>query len=569
MINPSSYVIKFNNGKQNIVIPENSVNEVDTPLTLFGRNSENWAKYINENFIHILENFNNAYYPGYSNQLLDGQLWFDNATNKLKLCADKNTRTWKVLCNADSPELTNIVTIDNIDNYLNDYILLDGNDIPMYGTLKLVHIDSNSNNQLLATKKYVEQKSGKCGKVLDAKTGIYVPMVGESTVSTKVFLQKVIPTDENSGANKKYIDGISKVDNEVKYFDINNSLTVLETSNYSQHIMTSGNDTMMYINGSILFNKYENVKEFSWTPPYSENYYCVLSGGMHDVSSGEASSDIIDDIYFQKTSTSKITIQRKTNDKDEVVYFSLCGLFGMTLPTTTTTTTAAPTTQPPATTTTTEAPTTTTTDVIVGTTTTEAPTTTTTDVIVGTTTTEAPTTTTTAAQTTTTTTANITTTTTAQPKGYIGTDDKYNYYLAPKSTEKELTWSDKAPPGAELNNTTGAEGNDGKTMTDKIIALPGSHQAALYCNKLIADGFPTGTYYLPSMYEMGIIAKNQNILKPDYELSEEKYWTSSESTMNRACAWVYDFAKSPPMAIGNGNVKNIPLFVRGIRRVLK
>jgi hypothetical protein len=535
MINPSSYVIKFNNGKQSIVVPENSVNEVDTPLTLFGRNSENWAKYINENFIHILENFNNAYYPGYSNQLLDGQLWFDNATNKLKLCADKTTRTWKVLCNAESPEFTNIVTIDNIDNYLNDYILLDGNDVPMYGTLKLVHIDSNSNNQLLATKKYVEEKSGKCGKVVDSKSGIYVPMVGESTVSTHVFLQKVVSADENSGANKNYIDNISKVDNEVKYFDVNNALTVLETSNYSQHIMTSGNDTMMYINGSILFNKYETVKEFSWSPPYSENYYCVLSGGMHDVSSGNAASDIIDDIYFEKTSTSKITIQRKTNDKDEVVYFTLCGLFGMTLPTTTTT--AAPTTQPPVTPTT------------------AAPS------VTPTTAAPSPTTTTTA--------ANVTTTTTSQPNGYIGEDDKYKYYLAPKNTEKELTWSDKAPPGAELNNTSGEEGNDGKSMTDKIIALSGSHQAALYCNKLIADSFPAGTYYLPSMYEMGIMAKNQNILKPDYDLSEEKYWTSSESTMNRACSWVYDFSKSPPMAIGNGNVKNIPLFVRGIRRVPK
>jgi len=61
MINPSSYVIKFNHGKQNIVIPENSVNEINTPLALFGRNSENWAKHLNENFVHILENFNNEY----------------------------------------------------------------------------------------------------------------------------------------------------------------------------------------------------------------------------------------------------------------------------------------------------------------------------------------------------------------------------------------------------------------------------------------------------------------------------------------------------------------------------
>lgn len=534
MINPSSYVIKFNHGKQNIVIPENSVNAIDSPLTLFGRNSENWAKHLNENFVHILENFNNEYYPGYSNQLLDGQLWFDNDTNKLKLCTDKNTRVWYVLCNADSPELTNIVTIDNIENYLNNYILLDGNETPMYQTLKLVHLNSDSNNQFLATKKYVEDKSGRCGKLSDSKAGVYVPMIGESTVSTKVFLQKVIPTDENSCANVNYIDNISKISNDVKYYDINNNLTVLETANYSQHIMTSGSDTLMYINGSIRFNKYETVKEFSWSPSYTDNYYCVLSGGMHNVNSGNAPSDIIDDIYFEKTSTDKITIHRTTNDKDEVVYFSMCGLFGMMLPTTTTTSTAAPTTIAP-------------------TPTTIAPTPTT------------------ASPVSTTTSPNITTTTTSQPKGFVGSDDKYNYYLAPKNTETELTWSDKSPPGAELNNTTSAEVNDGKTMTMKILSLPNTHRAASYCNSLIADGFPAGTYYLPSMYEMGIMAKNQNLLKPDYELSEETYWTSSESTMNRACAWVYDFSQSPPMAINNGtgNIKNAALFVRGIRRVPK
>ena len=63
--------------------------------------------------------------------------------------------------------------------------------------------------------------------------------------------------------------------------------------------------------------------------------------------------------------------------------------------------------------------------------------------------------------------------------------------------------------------------------------------------------------------------QNQDILKPDYALSEEKYWTTSESTMNRGCAWVYDFSKSPAVAIGTGNEKNDTMFVRAIRRVPK
>jgi hypothetical protein len=558
MIKPSSYVIKFNNGKQNIVIPENSVNAIDSPLTLFGRNSENWAKHINENFIHILENFNNEYYPGYSNQLLDGQLWFDNDTNKLKLCTDRNTRVWNVLCNADSPELKNIATVDNIENYLNDYILLDGNDTPMYHSLKLIHIDANSNNQVLATKRYVEEKSGKCGKIPDSKSGVYVPMIGESNVSTKVFLQKVIPTDENSCANVNYINNISKISNEIKYFDINNSLTVLETANYTQHIMESGKDTMMYINGSIIFNKYETVKELSWSPPYTDNYYCTLSGGMHNVDSGNASSDIIDDIYFEKTSTDKITIHRKTNDKDEVVYFSMCGLFGMVLPTTTTTTTAAPTTQPPATT---AAPTT------------AAPVSTTTQP--GTTTTQPGTTTTTTA------TPTTTTTTVANAPGYIGEDDHYKYYISPKSSEKSAYWS---IPSNSIKGASGVGGlsgsgatytassTDGYANTKAVAGLSYANKVSMQYPAFSAFGSLQGgvgytqkDWYLPSINELTMIKKMKDTLTPAYEVDDSAaYWSSTESPSSGTSALTYSFSD------GQSNApKSTTKLSRAIRRVPK
>lgn len=542
MINPSSYVIKFNSGKQNIVIPENSVNEVDTPLTLFGRNSENWAKYINENFVHILENFNNEYYPGYSSQLLDGQLWFDNTTNKLKICTDKNTRNWDILCNANSPDLTHIATTANIDNFLNNLILLDGNDTPMYGTLKLLHIDSNSNNQVLATKKYVEEKTGKCGKVSDSKAGVYVPLVGESTVSTKVFLPKVSSSDINSCVNVNYINQLSTIDHTISYYDINTNRTELENSSYSQHIMKSGNDTMMYINGSILFNRYETTKELSWSPPYSDNYYCVLSGGMHNVSLGEASSDVIDDISFEKTSTSKITIERKTNDKQEVIYFSLCGLFNMHLPTTTTTTTAAPTTVAP---------------------TTEAPTT------------QIPSTTTTlAGSTTTTTTLAITTTTTAaNPPGYIGEDANYKYYLSPKSSETKKYWGNQDKDEKGVASYT-SDASDGKLNTSCIVRMSnGQHPAASYCQSIPIPNLTAGSasytmtdWYLPSINELMRIKEWSNTLTPDYAVDDSTvYWSSTQSTMSGNRVWCY--------SITGGQIARPKLdmatTVRAIRRVPK
>ena len=584
MINPSSYIIKFNNGKKTIIIPENSVNEIDSPLALFGRNSENWAKYLNENLIHILENFNNQYYPGYSNQLLNGQLWFDNTTQQLKLCADRSTRVWNVLCNADSPVLTNLVTTDNIDNYLNNYILLDGNDIPMYQTLRLVHIDSTSNNQVLATKKYVEEKSGKCGKVVDAKIGVYVPMAGESMVSTKVFLPQVVTDDNNSAANVKYIDSISKISNDIKFFDINNSLNTLETAKYSQHIMKSGNDTMMYINGSVVFQKYEFAKEFNWSPAYTDNYYCVLSGSMHNVTASDAQTDIIDDIYFEKTSTSSITIKRNTNDKTEVVYFSIGGLFGMKLPTTTTT--AAPTT------TTTEEPTTTTTAEPTTTTTAE-PTTTTTAEPTTTTTIAGNTTTTTLAQPTTTTTTEFPTTTTTtivRAPGYIGEDTNYTYYIAPKSTEKKTYWANENYKLKGISGSSGLSGNgiaypaspsDGKANTDSLktlgyISVPSVTSKVTmqyYAVNAFNTGMPTGAgfnqsdWYLPSIKELMMIKGTKDTLTPTYAINDSAvYWSSTESaTANGDCVDTYSFTSGQSLAVKN----RIQHSVRAIRRVPK
>jgi hypothetical protein len=386
----------------------------------------------------------------------------------------------------------------------------------------------------------------------------------------------VIPADKNSGANKKYIDSISKIYNDINYFDINNTSTALETATYSQHIMQSGNDTMMYINGSVIFNKYEDTKEFNWTPSYTDNYYCVLSGGMHNVLEGNASSDVIDDIYFSKTSTSSITIQRQTSDTSEVVYFSLCGLFGMVLPTTTTTTTAAPAT------TTTEAPTTTTTEAPT-TTTTEEPTTTTTaapapNATSSTTaapapnatssTTEAPatTTTTTAAQTTTTTTA-------AEPPGYMGEDAKYKYYLSPKSSEVEKYWGSVDANEKGVAGYT-ADANDGKANTACIMKMiNGQHPAASHCQSIPIPKLAPGSasyvmtdWYLPSITELMKIKEWSNTLTSAYEVDDSTvYWSSTQSSVAGNKVWCY--------SISGGQISraksDMDTTVRAIRRVPK
>lgn len=488
--NPS-YVIKFNSGRDDIIIPEKTVNEESTTLTLFGRDTPKWALYLNSNLVHILENFCNDYYPQFGNKVLDGQLWFDKYNKVLKLCTSHSSKDWPIISNASSPSLNNILTKDNFTTSLDTFILLDGNATPMTGGLLLEELTSSSDSQLFANRQYVDNAMCKCNNSTDVtKDGIYVPLVGASTVLTTVYLPSDF-IDSSYCASKDYIDKKTNLNIVSAFYNNDNPTTVID-SNKCVYSISSGNDSVMYVNGKVVIPKGQSSVVVSWDPAFSGKYYCTLSGGMHNVTNSTASSDVIDDIYFEKTSTSSITISRTTTTKDEQVNFYMFGVFGQmdsgfVAPVTPTTaapivttaapivTTAAPvptTTEPPTTTTTeeptttTEAPTTTqapTTEA--PTTTTEVPTTTTTEEPT-TTTSEAPTTTTTVAPTTaapttaaltTTTTTKATTTTTEAP--------------TTTTTEEPTTTTDAPTTTTEAPTTTTTEEPTTTTTVEPTTTL--------------------------------------------------------------------------------------------------
>jgi hypothetical protein len=426
-----TYTIKFNYGRDDIVIPENTINEEATTLILFGRNTPKWTQYLNENFLHILENFCNDYYPQFGDKILEGQLWFDKYNKVLKLCTSHTPKDWPIISNSSTETLNNILTTDTFGSSMEGFIPLIGNTKPMYGILQLNELTSDSDGQLLANRQYVDNAACKCNNSTDTtKEGSYVPLIGASTVLTTVYLPSDF-SDSSYCATKNYIDTKTNLQITSSFYNIDSPTTLVD-SNKCVYSIDAGNDGLMYVTGNIIFTTGSSSIIVSWEPPFTGKYYCTLSGGMHNVNKNNASADIIDDIFFEKTSPSSITVYRNTVTANEQVFFSIFGLKGFSDPgfiTPTSTTTAAPattttaapattTTAAPATTTTaapatttTAAPTTTTTEAPT-TTTTEAPTTTTT-VAGQTTTTEAPTTTTTEAPTTTTTEAPTTTTTVA------------------------------------------------------------------------------------------------------------------------------------------------------------
>jgi microcystin-dependent protein len=65
-----------------LVIEDNVLNTVQTSLTFVGKNASNYSSAISTNFLHLLENHANTLPP---NNPIEGQLWYDSGTNKLKI----------------------------------------------------------------------------------------------------------------------------------------------------------------------------------------------------------------------------------------------------------------------------------------------------------------------------------------------------------------------------------------------------------------------------------------------------------------------------------------------------
>jgi microcystin-dependent protein len=75
----ADYTVRFtdftNNGS--ITVEENGLNNTDTSLKLVGQNLTGYGGYVNENFLHLLENFANTTAPA---SPVEGQLWYDTTT---------------------------------------------------------------------------------------------------------------------------------------------------------------------------------------------------------------------------------------------------------------------------------------------------------------------------------------------------------------------------------------------------------------------------------------------------------------------------------------------------------
>lgn len=77
-----AYNINLTNGAALVTVDEGTADLTASSITLIGKNYSGYGESLNENLVHILENFSNNTSPP---SPLKGQLWFDSVNNVLKV----------------------------------------------------------------------------------------------------------------------------------------------------------------------------------------------------------------------------------------------------------------------------------------------------------------------------------------------------------------------------------------------------------------------------------------------------------------------------------------------------
>jgi hypothetical protein len=77
-----TYQLKKTNGSILTTIIDGQIDRDSTNLVFIGRNFRGFGELLNENFVKLLENFAN---PDAPQRPIDGQLWWDNSTDRLKV----------------------------------------------------------------------------------------------------------------------------------------------------------------------------------------------------------------------------------------------------------------------------------------------------------------------------------------------------------------------------------------------------------------------------------------------------------------------------------------------------
>ena len=94
-----AYTINLTDGTIFATIADGTIN-TSSSMTLVGKNYAGYGEFLDENFIHLLENSSNSTAPGAP---LTGQLWWDNSNDLLQVY---NGSQWKTISSATASATT-------------------------------------------------------------------------------------------------------------------------------------------------------------------------------------------------------------------------------------------------------------------------------------------------------------------------------------------------------------------------------------------------------------------------------------------------------------------------------
>ena len=103
------YLLTKTNGTTLTTVQDATVDNT-TSLTFVGRNYSGYGQPIEENFIHLLENFSNTVSP---TNPIQGQLWFNSDLQQLQICYDGSNFT-----NASNATVSNVTPADPVTGSL-------------------------------------------------------------------------------------------------------------------------------------------------------------------------------------------------------------------------------------------------------------------------------------------------------------------------------------------------------------------------------------------------------------------------------------------------------------------
>jgi hypothetical protein len=98
-----AYTINKTDGSPIATVADGQIDQASTDITLVGKNYSGFGEYLNENLVHILENFANESQP---NNALTGQLWYDTSESRLKIYSGSEWNAIGTAVLAESRPLT-------------------------------------------------------------------------------------------------------------------------------------------------------------------------------------------------------------------------------------------------------------------------------------------------------------------------------------------------------------------------------------------------------------------------------------------------------------------------------